>query len=97
MLHRGTVRPSAFGGVVGGLAAGVATMLLLLVVNAVAGPGECVTEAVCRAPFDEPMGCIPTPPCDGPGPSLQTAVVVALLVGLVAGLAGVRRGRGRRG
>jgi hypothetical protein len=77
-------------------AAGLGTLLLLLVVQAVAGPGLCATPAICRVDADEPTGCAPPPPCDGPGPSLQTALAVALLVGLAVALAGLLQNRGRR-
>jgi hypothetical protein len=92
MDMRTLVMSSALRGVV----AALATSLLLLVVNVVAGPGQCATDLVCRVDPNEPTGCAPSPHCEGPGPSLRTAVIAALLVGVVVGVAAVLRSRSRR-
>jgi len=93
MLRLMTMRTHVSGGALSGLGAGVCTLLLLLAVDAVAGRGQCSTDLVCRVDVNEPTGCAPAQPCDGPGPSLQTALVVELLVGLVVGVAAAVRHR----
>lgn len=97
MLRRINMRMSRVSGALGGVAAGMGTLLLLLVINAVAGPGTCVAPAICRVDVNEPTGCAPSPPCDGPGPSFQTASAVALLVGLAVSFAALLRDRQRSG
>lgn len=97
MLRHMAMRTLASRGALRGLVAALATLLLLFVVNVTAGPGQCATEAVCRVDTSDPTGCAPAPPCDGPGPSLQTVLILALLVGMAAGVVAVLRDRGRRG